>query len=153
MHKYTLNFEAMKQEFILCKESLVHKIAIIIPAQFDSFIDFEWSNYGLVNNSSSYHHTKSSLLPYFSHRHVRIGYNFSFGPNITSIQCNLRFVREISLQESIFMHFLDQFCLLKIICLRSLPRKCFYRSQFRKYSTLIFLLHFSFFKDLSADYK
>ena len=44
--------------------SLVHRIAIVSTVQFDSFIDFEWSNNCLVVNSSLYYHT-TILLPSF----------------------------------------------------------------------------------------
>ena len=70
MHKSTLHFETTKMGLIPCKESLVHKIAIISTVQFISFIDFEWSNNGLVDNSNPYHYTTAFLLPSFSHRHV-----------------------------------------------------------------------------------
>ena len=65
MDKYTLPFKNMRLKLGQCKESLVHKIAIIRTVQFNSFIDFEWSKYGLVKNYSPYHP---------SHNHFFIGF-------------------------------------------------------------------------------
>ena len=46
-NKYTLPFKTVRLGLVPCKESLVHKITV----QFNSFIDFEWSNNFLFNNS------------------------------------------------------------------------------------------------------
>ena len=51
VHKYTLNFETMRLGFVLCKKSF-DKIIIFSTIQFKSFIDFEWSDNGLVENST-----------------------------------------------------------------------------------------------------
>ena len=67
MHKYTLPFKTGTQKFVPCKEGLVHKIAVVNTIQFNSFIDFEWFDNGLVDSSVAYHLTNASLLRSFSH--------------------------------------------------------------------------------------
>ena len=52
VYKYVLHFETMKPGIELCKGSLGHKITIFYTVQFNSFIDFEWFNNGLVDNSN-----------------------------------------------------------------------------------------------------
>ena len=70
VHKYTFHFDTACLGLVPYKESLVYKIAIVSTVQFISFIDFEWFNNGLVDNSSLYNHTATSLLPSFNHKDV-----------------------------------------------------------------------------------
>ena len=51
MHRYILHFKSARLGLASCKENLVHKITIVSTVQFNS--NFEWSNNGLVDNSSS----------------------------------------------------------------------------------------------------
>ena len=78
VHKYSLHFETARLGLVSCKESLVHKKAILNTVQF--FIDLEWSCSDLVHNSSPYHHTIASLLPYF-----RLTMNI-YGANASPLQ-------------------------------------------------------------------
>ena len=89
-----LHFESTWVRHVLCKKRLVPKIAIGNTVQFRFFNVFEWSNSGLVNNPSPYHHTTASLLPSFRHRHIWIRQNPYFSPSIRLIKCQLRFVYE-----------------------------------------------------------
>ena len=52
VHKYSHGFETTRLGLGPCKEHLFHKIIIVSTVQFNSFIDFEWSNNSLVDNSS-----------------------------------------------------------------------------------------------------
>ena len=52
MHKYRLHLESVRLGLIPCQERLVHKITVVSTDQFNFFIDFEWSNNGLADNSN-----------------------------------------------------------------------------------------------------
>ena len=69
MSKYTLLLETMRLGLVPYKESLVYTIAIVSTVQFNFFVDFEWFNNSLVDNSHPYHHAVTSL-PSFSHKLV-----------------------------------------------------------------------------------
>ena len=53
--RFTLKLRDL--DFGLHKESLVYKIAIVGTVLFNDFIDFNWFNDSLIDNSSRYHHT------------------------------------------------------------------------------------------------
>ena len=52
MYKFTHHFETARLGFVPCKNSFVHKITIVSTFQFNFFINFRWSNNGLVDNSA-----------------------------------------------------------------------------------------------------
>ena len=65
--KTNFTLKLLKLRLLPCKESLFHSIAIVSSVQFNSFIDFEWSNNSLVDNSHPYPYTIASLSPSFTH--------------------------------------------------------------------------------------
>ena len=75
VHKCTFHFETKKLELISCKESLVHKV--VSTVQFNSFINFKWSNNGSIDNSSPYHHT-NTFVAFFLDKIHSLAYQMSF---------------------------------------------------------------------------
>ena len=115
--------------------------------------NFEYSKNGFADNSNPYHHTLHSLLPSFSNKHVRLGYDPSVGPSIRSTKCHSGFIYNNYFRKVNFHVFLDPNLMLQNICLikRTLPRRLFYRSRLTKhYTPIVHLdsLNFSLSKDL-----
>ena len=107
-----LYFEITRLELVQCKGSLIHKITIVSTVEFNSFIEFERSNYCLIDNSSLCHHTNVPLLVSFSPMHVWIGLNPFFAPSVSS-----RFVDENYFRKLNFMCFMVKFRRFKIFAL------------------------------------
>ena len=84
INRYAIRFEILRLGLVPCKEMLVHNIAIAGTIQLNTFIDFVWSNNVLVDNSIRNNCTVTSLLPWLSHWHIRIGLNPFFGQIIFS---------------------------------------------------------------------
>ena len=131
VYLYTvLHFETVRLGFVQCKKSLVHKMTIVHTVQFNSFIDFEWSSNGLVNNSSPYHHTTASLLS-----SLTIFWIIHCPSNVTQ-----DLSVKITLKKSIFMYFMTLFWHFDIFALvREVAWGIFYRSSSQNIIHILFL--------------
>ena len=98
------------------KKVLSIKLQLFSTVQFNSFIDFQWANNSLVDNSSLYNQITASLLLSSGHRHVWFWENPTFGPSIRSVKCYLWFICW-NLEKSICIYFLAQFWCFKMFAL------------------------------------